>query len=203
MKRNIILIDFENVQPKDLAQLRGRPVKTMVFCGANQTRIPFDLAAELQPLGADAEYIRIPGSGPNALDFHIAYYVGRLSAEFPGAVFHIISKDTGFDPLIKHLKTLNITCNRLTSLSNIPGLRSPTPSSPADRAQKAAQNILNRKEGKPRTLKTLTRCITALLNEHATDATIGEVMALLDQAGMTILPDDKLTYPAALRPPAD
>ena len=68
MKTSIILIDFENVQPKDLAQLRGRPFKTKVFCGANQTKVPFDLAAELQPLGLDAEYIRIQGTGPNALD---------------------------------------------------------------------------------------------------------------------------------------
>ena len=78
LKTSIILIDFENVQPKDLTSLRGRPFKTKVFCGANQTKIPFDLAAELQPLGPDAEYIRIQGTGPNALDFHIAYYIGRL-----------------------------------------------------------------------------------------------------------------------------
>jgi hypothetical protein len=105
LKTNVILIDFENVQPKDLAQLRGRPFKTKVFCGANQTKVPFDLAAELQPLGPDAEYIKIQGTGPNALDFHIAYYIGRLSTEIPGATFHIVSKDKGFDPLIKHLKT--------------------------------------------------------------------------------------------------
>ena len=130
LKTNIILIDFENVQPKDLAQLRGRPFKTKVFCGANQTKVPFDLAAELQPLGPDAEYIRIQGTGPNALDFHIAYYIGRLSAELPGATFHIVSKDKGFDPLIKHLKTQDITCNRLSSLSDIPGLASPPPLHP-------------------------------------------------------------------------
>jgi len=81
LKTSIILIDFENVQPKDLTSLRGRPFKTKVFCGANQTKIPFALAAELQPLGPDAEYIRIQGTGRNALDFHIAYYIGRLAAE--------------------------------------------------------------------------------------------------------------------------
>jgi hypothetical protein len=137
VKTNIVLIDFENVQPKDLAQLRGRPFKTKVFCGATQTKIPFDLAAELQPLGPDAEYILIQGTGPNALDFHIAYYIGRLPAELPGATFHIVSKDKGFDPLIKHLKTQNITCNRLGSLSDIPGLASPAPASPPHRTKKS------------------------------------------------------------------
>src|SRR5262245_32505198 len=101
---NIILIDFENVQPKDLTPLGGCPCKIKVFCGANQTKIPTGLAAALLSIGADAELVLIQGSGCNALDFHIAYYIGRLSTESPGATFYVISKDTGFDPLIKHLK---------------------------------------------------------------------------------------------------
>jgi hypothetical protein len=156
VKTNIILIDFENVQPKDLASLRGRHFKTKVFCGATQTKIPFDLAAELRPLGSDAEYIRIQGTGRNALDFHVACYIGRLSAELPGATFHIVSKDTGFDPLIKHLETQNIICHRLPSLTDIPGIASPAPASSQDRTQKVADNLLTRKEARPRTLKTLT-----------------------------------------------
>ena len=197
VKTNIILIDFENVQPKDLASLRGRHFKTKVFCGATQTKIPFDLAAELQPLGPDAEYIRIQGSGRNALDFHIAYYIGRLSAELPGATFHIVSKDTGFDPLIKHLETQNITCHRLPSLTDIPGLASPPPASSPDRTQKVADNLLTRKEARPRTLKTLTAYIKGQLNTQATDAAVNEVIAQLKEGGMSTLPDGKVTYPPA------
>jgi len=37
------------------------------------------------------------------------HYGLRLSTELPGATFHIVSKDKGFDPLIKHLKIQNIT----------------------------------------------------------------------------------------------
>jgi len=87
LKTNIILIDFENVQPKDLTPLRGRPCKIKVFCGANQTKIPTSLVTALLPIGPDAELVLIQGSGKNALDFHIAYYIGRLSTESPGAVF--------------------------------------------------------------------------------------------------------------------
>ena len=169
----------------------------MVFCGATQTKIPLDLAAELQPLGPDAEYIRIQGTGPNALDFHIAYYIGRLSTQFPGAAFHIVSEDKGFDPLIKHLKTQNITCNRLPSLSDIPGLSAPAPASPLDRIQKVADHLLNRKESRPRTVKTLTAYIKGQLNNQATDAAVGEVIARLTQGGMVTLPDGKVTYPSA------
>ena len=50
-KTNYILIDFENVQPTDLALLRNAPVKVKVFLGANQAKIPVALAAALQELG--------------------------------------------------------------------------------------------------------------------------------------------------------
>jgi len=51
-------------------------------------------------MGERAEYVRISGNGSNALDFHIAFYIGQLAAHEPDAYFHIISKVTGFDPLI-------------------------------------------------------------------------------------------------------
>jgi hypothetical protein len=64
----------------------------IVFLGANQGNLPFEVAVSLQQLGSRAEYIEISGRGPNALDFHIAYYIGRLAAEEPSAYFHIISR---------------------------------------------------------------------------------------------------------------
>ena len=196
LKTSIILIDFENVQPKDLACLRGRPFKTKVFCGATQAKIPFDLAAELQPLGLDAEYVRIQGTGRNALDFHIAYYIGRLSAECPDATFHIVSKDTGFDPLIKHLKTQGITCTRSGSLTDIATHASPAAASAPERIQKVANGLLNRKDAKPRKLKTLIAFIKCQLNNRATDAAVAEVVARLKTAGMATEADGKLTWPA-------
>src|SRR3546814_1867772 len=108
MKTNYILIDYENVQPKNLALLEGDHFRVKVFIGAALAKLPFDLVAGMQALGSRAEYIRISGNGPNALDFHIAYYIGKIASEEPKAFFHIISKDTGFDPLIAHLKSNKI-----------------------------------------------------------------------------------------------
>src|SRR5690606_28957821 len=70
--------------------------------------------------GVDACYTRITGNGPNALDFHIAFYIGRLAHEYPVARFTIVSKDTGFDPLVKHLATLGISCRRVAALPGSP-----------------------------------------------------------------------------------
>ncbi len=123
MRINFVLVDFENIQPKNMSLLQGGPFKIKVFLGASQAKIPLEMARALQVFGADAEYIQIEGNGSNTLDFHIAYYIGRLAAEFPGSHFHIISKDAGFDPLIKHLKSLKISCQRSTSVEDIPLIR--------------------------------------------------------------------------------
>jgi hypothetical protein len=197
MKTNIVLIDFENVQPKDLASLRGSSFQFRVFCGAHQSKIPFDLAAQLQPLGPDAKYIRMQGTGKNALDFHIAYYIGLLSAQSPGATFYIISKDKGFEPLIKHLATQNTICHLLPSLAGLPA-SAPAARPPAiNRIQKVADGLLTLKEARPRKLKTLTAFINGQLNNQATEAAVAEVIAILTQAGMSTGAEGKLTWPSA------
>lgn len=56
-RTNYVLIDFENVQPQDIGMLKDATFKIKVFLGPNQTKIPHTLAAALQPLGENAEYI--------------------------------------------------------------------------------------------------------------------------------------------------
>ena len=55
----------------------------------------------MQALGDRANYVEIDGSGPNALDFHIAYYIGELATADPTGSFHVISKDKGSDPIFE------------------------------------------------------------------------------------------------------
>jgi len=87
-----------------------------VFLGQHQTRLMLELVQALQPFGADAEYIAIQGNGPDAVDFHIAFYIGRLAAAEPGTSFTIVSKDKGFDPLMRHLVGIGIPCQRLPDI---------------------------------------------------------------------------------------
>jgi PIN domain len=112
MKTSHLLIDLENVQPENLSLLKGRHFKVKVFLGTNQSKLQRAMVLEMQALGESAEYVEIEGRGKNALDFHIAYYLGRLSAENPKADFHVISGDKGFDPLISHLVRQRITYRR-------------------------------------------------------------------------------------------
>jgi len=118
------LIDFENVQPKALGRLKPGASRVMVFLGEQQKKLEVELVKALQPFGQNATYVQIHGHGPDAVDFHIAFYIGRLSAAHPGATFHIVSKDTGFDPLVKHLNAQGIACKRV---AEIPGSTATTP----------------------------------------------------------------------------
>ena len=124
MRTNVILVDFENVQPTDIGLLKDGPFKVKIFLGSNQAKVPVSLASALQSLGSNAEYVILESAGKNALDFHIAYYLGVMSGEDKSAYFHVISKDTGFDPLIKYLKGRKISVNRSVCIGDIPYFKS-------------------------------------------------------------------------------
>ncbi|MBX3702350.1 MAG: hypothetical protein KF822_01080, partial [Steroidobacteraceae bacterium] len=70
------------------------------------------LVLQAQALGLSIEWIRIEGNGPNALDFHIASYLGESLARTPQAEFLVVSRDTGFDPLLRHLNGRGLHCRR-------------------------------------------------------------------------------------------
>jgi hypothetical protein len=211
---NFILIDFENVQPKDIELLAGGPYKIKVFLGAAQTKVPTELALSLQPFGTDAEYIQIQGNGSNALDFHIAFYIGQLAAHIPDAFFHIISKDAGFDPLIKHLKSKSIYCARSAKVSDIPLLKSsqnfkstetptkdeeqpvqkvltPTVKSKVD---SVIEKLISQKASKPRSLKTLGSTIKAHFANQLAENDLRHLINILTQRGIVKVLDGKVTY---------
>lgn len=162
MRTNYILIDLENVQPKNLELLKGHEFKVIVFVGSKQTKISFDLAIAMQNLGDTAEYIKIDGNGPNALDFHIAFYIGQISAVDKGSYFHIISKDAGFDPLIKHLKTKKIHAQREKDITEIPMLKVSNSISSAERFDAIVKFLHSRGTAKPRKITTLSNSINSL-----------------------------------------
>ena len=119
---NYVLIDYENKQPEDLSGLNTEYFRVMVFIGESQKNIPVKLSMALQAMGTRGKYLQISGNGKNALDFHIAFYIGRIATQNPTARFYIIAKDTGYDPLIQHLKEKGISVTRLLEISKIPSL---------------------------------------------------------------------------------
>jgi hypothetical protein len=194
LKLEFVLIDFENVQPKNVGQWSGRPFKIKIFLGSNQAKIPLELVQAMQAFGPDAEYIQIDGNGSNALDFHIAYYIGRLAAENPGSTFHIVSKDTGFDPLIRHLKGRGISCHRSRGLSDIGAVKIPNSSSNPEKVDAVIDNLAKRKTGKPTTLKTLRSTIKALFVNQLSDEELDALIEQLTRRGTVRVSDGKVHY---------
>jgi hypothetical protein len=101
MKR-ILFVDFENVPKVDLSALPA-DVHVPFFFGASQKTVPKALFDVARRLGDRFISIDIEGQGKNALDFHIAFYLGELLKAAPKAECVILSRDKGFDPLVRHL----------------------------------------------------------------------------------------------------
>lgn len=135
MRKNIVLVDFESVQPESLAALAQDHFRVLLFVGSAQAKLPFELAAAMQRMGDRAEYVKISGTGPNALDFHIAFYIGQLAAQDPAAFFHIVSKDKGHDPLIRHLKSKRILAGRSATIDAIPLVKAGNTKTAEERAR--------------------------------------------------------------------
>ncbi|MBI3916953.1 MAG: hypothetical protein HY322_08095 [Betaproteobacteria bacterium] len=194
MKTNYVLIDYENVQPTDLGLLRDGPFKVRVFLGPNQARIPVSLATALQALGRDAEYVVLESAGSNALDFHIAYYVGVLSAQEPSAYFHIISKDTGFDPLIKHLKGKGVLAQRSTHIADVPFLKPELPATGDAQVDAAIAYLVRLKAAKPRAQKTLLGTLHALFKKELSEEQLTALFAALCKRGVVKIEGTKVSY---------
>jgi hypothetical protein len=198
MRTNIILVDFENVQPRDIGLLKGGPFKVKVFLGPNQSRVPVALAAALQTLGSNAEYVPLETAGNNAVDFHIAYYIGVLSSEDPTAYFHIISKDSGYDPLIKHLRGRKISVQRSICITDIPYFK-PVPARPETQIKVVVADLIRRKASQPRTKKSLISTLHALFKKELSEQQLSELFAALCARGVVKVDGTTVSYdlPAA------
>jgi len=194
MRTNHILIDFESIQPEQVHALAEHAFRVTVFVGATQNKVPFELAESMQRLGERANYIKISGNGPNALDFHIAFYIGQLAAQDPTTFFHIISKDTGFDPLIQHLKSRKIFCSRVTAIGDIPSVKTANAKLPEDRLAAVITRLQTMKAGKPRTVKTLATTIGSLFQKQLTEPEIAELIDLLSKNDLISVKATKVTY---------
>jgi hypothetical protein len=192
--KNCILIDLENIQPKNLHILREHAFKIYVFVGENQTKISFELAATLQEFGADGKYIKVSGNGKNALDFHLAFYLGQLSKDHPKAYLHIISKDTGFDPLVKHLRQNNIKIFRHTDLAEIPLLRISNSKNIDEKIEAVVKNLASRGSSRPRKVSTLSSTINSLFSEKMTTQQMTAFINTLKSKKYIIVKDDSVSY---------
>ncbi|GAB6112549.1 PIN domain-containing protein [Desulfomicrobium salsuginis] len=194
LRTNYVLIDHENVQIEALPGLDAEHFKVLIFVGANQNKLAYELVAPVQKMGTRAEYVKISGNGSNALDFHIAFYIGQLVAQEPKAYFHIISKDKGFDPLIQHLRSKKISIARSSSIADIPLLKASNAKTATEKIEVIVGNLKQRGSAKPRTIKTLSSTISSLFQKQLADDELTSLLAELQGKGWILTTENKVSY---------
>lgn len=126
---NHVFVDFENVHQVDLTLIGAKSVSFTLMVGAKQTKLDSDLVEKLMAHSSSVQLVKLKSSGKDALDFALAYYLGRAALADPTAYFHIVSKDGGFDPLIEHLRARHIHVYRHASCAELtftwPGKKAP------------------------------------------------------------------------------
>src|SRR5438477_9405351 len=129
---NHVFVDFENVHEIDLAVIGSKAVSFTLLVGPRQPKLDVSLVEKLFEHAVAVQLVRLTSAGKNALDFTLAYYVGRAVAADPTGFFHIVSKDAGYDPLIEHLRSKHIRARRhddFTTLTFSWPAKPPTPTS--------------------------------------------------------------------------
>src|SRR5256884_7486025 len=124
MADSVLLVDYENIGKVDLGAVPAG-VRVPFFFGASQKSVPTEFLKAALRLGERFLPIDIEGQGKNALDFHIAFYLGEYLTRSPGTSCVVLSKDKGFDPLIRHLVRRSFTVRRANSMAE--ALGSPAP----------------------------------------------------------------------------
>lgn len=198
MPKRYVLIDYENVQPETLTRLDPKRHAIMVFVGANQSRISAGLVTAVQRF--ESRIIQVTGNGHNALDFHIAYYLGRIAAAEPGSSFLVVSKDAGFDPLMRHLESEGIEVSRITMIGDAIEAKTPLvkPSSKApaaaDKISTIIGNLKRRPNGRPGTVAKLQTVIRELFLKKFKDEDVTKLVDQLVRMGVITVQGTKVSY---------
>lgn len=203
-----MLIDYENVHVNNLSLLTDEHFRVYLFLGPKNTKLNRDLVLAMHAFGERATYVELESPGANALDFHIAYTLGGLTQVDPEGFYHVISKDTGFDPLIDHLKSKKIYAARSVAIDDMPCFRSaagqtalsattvesPITEIPTDLYHAAIDDLRKRKTARPRTQKTLFSTLRAKFPKKVTDAQIDFIVQALTDHGLVKIEGTKVTY---------
>ena len=193
-----ILVDYENVQPRAFDPDRLPDARIVIFLGTDQKRLPADLVAALQPFGRAVEYVQVSGRGTDALDFHIAFFLGQLAVRHPNDDFHVISADRGFDPLLNHMRQhLQLSASRHGALpARLPGTPKGAgkPAAGKDLATDVHASLAAiAKRSRPRRVRTLRNWIASSV-AACSDAELDAVVDELRRRRLVTVQDERVSY---------
>jgi len=186
-----IYVDFENVPNIEIQETKD--TKILLFIGQSQKRLSTSIVKAIQPLGKNVEWIQIKGSGKNALDFHIAYYLAINKAQ-PNTEHFVISKDAGFDPLIAHANTLGQKVRRVVSFADVfqkIGLGKEL----VEKYKKVRENLMKQQKARrPKSRKTLTSFIEATFQKQISPGETNKLIENLFREGLLEEKSRRISY---------
>jgi hypothetical protein len=194
-RTNYIFVDFENIQEVNLDLIADRPVVVVLVLGERHKSLPVEMVKQFLRYPAQVRLIEAGRSGRNALDFVLAYRIGVESVSDPNGFFHIVSRDTGFDALVLHLKNNNILAERDESFakalgetpSNVPVLQ--------DRVKLVIGRLTRNKKSRPKRIKTLLSQINAYFDKLVSATELDEmVKALVAADVIELTPRGDIVY---------
>lgn len=191
MTHKLLLVDFENVQQVDLSRL-DENFHVVVFVGSSQKSVPIELVASAQKLGGRVEWQRVEGNGSNALDFYIACHLGRVIEKSPGLHCVVLSKDKGFDPLLRHLNKSGLKCKRINSLLEL----EPKTATSEEPNYKRVFELLSKSEKKsrPRKRSTLSQHISSMFQKNIQQIDVDRIIDILFANKMISETNNTITY---------
>jgi hypothetical protein len=188
--KSILLIDFENVRNIALGSVPA-DWHVLIFVGKSQHSIPFEITKDAQQFGDRLQWIKIEGDGRNNLDFHLAFHLGRVSEICPAVEFLVLSKDKGFDPLIRHVVGRGLNCARIERVDRVPRLADGGDPN-FDKAFKLLSGIA--KNGRPRKRKTLIAQVASFFQKKESVEEITRIVDLLVTKNLVTEVGNTLTY---------
>lgn len=145
MKELHALVDYENVQPtiEELAKLAPGFTDIWLFHGPHQAK----QAAQFAEAHERVTPVPRSGNGPNALDFHLSFYLGYVAAKHPEAHLVVVANDKGYDPMIAHALMLNFTVKRVGHKAKPPVVakKAPAKKTPTLKATPAVKKVAAKK----------------------------------------------------------
>jgi hypothetical protein len=118
MSKKLLLVDLENKHKVDLSLL-DESYRAIIFVGANQNPPRASKKPATAHRFSRVDFLKVSGSGKNALDFHIAFELGRTFETAPDTECFVLSGDKGFDPLLNYLKISGVQCRRIESIEEL------------------------------------------------------------------------------------
>lgn len=175
-RTKLLLVDYENVQQVDLTRLDDG-FHIIIFVGASQKNIPLELVTAAQKLGGRVEWRKIAGDGRNALDFFIAWHLGRVYEQNPRPECIVLSRDKGFEPLLRHLNAVGMKCRRVENLGELQRDAGPT----EEPNLKRVVELLGKsdKRSRPRKRRTLAQAISAMFQKKLSRQEIDRIIDTL------------------------